>query len=179
MKEPSKREELEELFGRIEEKEKGESKEAERLLGELGKSLEKHGVTIIEIKKRMNSDKIVELDGRRKELLNELERMKKEMEVEFKELHKMIEKYERRIRYKDEAERQLLALEEIKVMLTDKLRRTMERINRLKVRKGSDIAKLFSEAKELDSEVERSGEEVLDFEREYTKFLSMMRELSG
>ncbi|MEM3555183.1 MAG: hypothetical protein QXF56_00440 [Candidatus Micrarchaeia archaeon] len=173
-----KKEELKEMFsrslGQVE-----REKEVNRVVSELESSWSRYNAELVEIRKRTHAGRIGELEGKRRELQGKVEKKMEEVRKELDGLHKMIEKYEKKIREKDEAERELMALEEIKVMLSERLRRIMERVSRLKVRKGSDIEKLLSEARELEVEVERSGEEVLDFEREYSKFLSIMKELSG
>ncbi|MCX6777024.1 MAG: hypothetical protein NTY73_03595 [Candidatus Micrarchaeota archaeon] len=112
-------------------------------------------------------------------LYDEFERSRSDVKKELEGLHSLLGKYEEKIRYKDEAERELQSLEEIKVMLNAKLKNLMGRIEKIKVRKNSNLAKLFAEAKELDEEVRRSGEETLIFEKEYTVFLGMMGKLSG
>jgi hypothetical protein len=114
-----------------------------------------------------------------KELYDKIEKSRSEVRAELDELHRILGKYEEKIRYKDEAEGELQALEEVKVMLGDKLNNIAKRIGRLKVRRNSDLTKLFAEAKECEEEVKRSGDDILDFEREYTKFLSMMGKISG
>jgi hypothetical protein len=95
------------------------------------------------------------------------------------ELHKILGKYEERVRYKDEAEGELQTLEEVKLMLGEKLKNISRRIERLKVRSRSDLVKLSAEANECEEEVRRSEVDILDFEKEYTKFLSMMGKISG
>jgi hypothetical protein len=119
------------------------------------------------------------LEKNEKELYAKFESSREGVKVELDELHKILGKYEERIRYKDDAEGELQALEEVKVMLGEKLRNLSRRIDRLRVRSRSDLAKLSAEAKECEEEVRRSDVDILDFEREYTKFLSMMGKISG
>ncbi|MCX6775804.1 MAG: hypothetical protein NT130_03085 [Candidatus Micrarchaeota archaeon] len=118
-------------------------------------------------------------DSAERGLYDEFERSRSDVKKELESLHGLLGKYEEKIRYKDEAERELQSLEEIKVMLNAKLKNLMGRIEKIKVRKNSNLAKLFAEAKELEEEVRRSGEETVIFEKEYAVFLSMMGKLSG
>ena len=131
------------------------------------------------IKRYAHPGEIEDFERKSSELLSKLYSCMAEVGKGLDELHRTLGKYEERVRDKDEAERELQVLEEVKVMLGNKFRILMKRIERLKVRKNSNLTKLFAEAKELEEEVMRSEGETMDFERDYTKFLSMMGKLSG
>jgi chromosome segregation ATPase len=149
------------------------------LLLEFDKTVEIQRKELERIKACTRSGEIEEFDRKTRELLGRLENTTAEVKAGLDELHRTLGKFEEKVRYKDEAERELQTLDEEKVMLNNKLGGIMRRIENLKVRKGSNLIKLFAEAKEVEEEVRRSGEETLDFEREYTRFLSMMGKFSG
>jgi len=179
----SKKEQVAELFRK---QVSGASKEMsarcskiDKMLKETNGPIDAQRRELEKIKANARSCGITGHDKVESELLSKIKKKGAEVNKAFDELHSTLGVHEEKVRYKDEAERELLALEEIKVMLGNKLRNMAGRIDKLKVRKGSNPIKLLSEARELEEEVHRSGEETLDFEREYTKFLGIMGKLSG
>ena len=153
--------------------------EINRLWGDFTRSAERGLKELEMVKKEKCVDSAVKSESTEREFFNKFEERRNVVRAELDELHGILGKYEERVKYKDEAEGALQALEEVKVMLGEKLRNISRRIGRLRVRQRSDLAKLLVEAKECEEEVKRSEEDILDFEREYTKFLSMMGKISG
>jgi hypothetical protein len=153
--------------------------EIKKLHDNVTKSLAASSKMVGRIKGRDYTANITKFESAEKELYDKLENSSNNVRTELDELHKILQKYEERVRYKDEAEGELQSLEEVKMLLWDKLGNISRRIRKLKVRPKSDLIKLFAEAKECEDEVKRSDEDILDFEREYTKFLSMMGKISG
>ncbi|NYZ76535.1 hypothetical protein H0N98_04770 [Candidatus Micrarchaeota archaeon] len=153
--------------------------EINRLWGDFTRSTERGLKELEMVKKEKCVDSAVKSESTEREFFNKFEERRNGVRAELDELHGILGKYEERVKYKDEAEGALQALEEVKVMLGEKLRNISRRIGRLRVRQRSDLAKLLVEAKECEEEVKRSEEDILDFEREYTKFLSMMGKISG
>ncbi|QLJ52838.1 MAG: hypothetical protein Sv326_0663 [Candidatus Fermentimicrarchaeum limneticum] len=153
--------------------------EFDKLMKDLDGSLQAQYNELLSLKKEINSGEVCEACRKERDFFCMVEKKREEVKRELDELHKTLGEYEDRVRYKDEAERELQGLEEINLMLRSKLKEMIGGLEKLKVRKGANLQKLFSEAKGLDEEVDRTGEEVLDFEREYAKFLGMMRKLSG
>lgn len=153
--------------------------EVNKLLGDFTKSVGAGWKGLGRIKERIYTGDMMSSEKTERELYSKLEKSREEVRAELDELHRILGRYEERVRYKDEADGELQALEEVKVMLGNKLRNIAKRIEKLKVRSKSDMTKLFAEAKECEDEVRRSEEDILDFEREYIKFLSMMGKISG
>jgi hypothetical protein len=176
-KEPS--EEVVKQAGVMSDEIRGKCSEINKLLGDLTRSMERNWKELRRIKDKTYSADTMVSEKVERELYGKLENSRNEARAELDELHKILQKYEKRVIYKDEAEGELQSLEEVKMLLWDKLRNISRRIERFKVRPRSDLAKLFAEAKECEDEVKKSEEDILDFEREYTKFLSMMGKISG
>jgi chromosome segregation ATPase len=179
----SKKEEVDQLLRKqvseASEETKEKCSEINKLAGEFAHSVGMGWSELRKIKEGAYTGGMINFEKTEKELFNKLEKGRSEVRAELDELHRMLGKHEEKVRYKDEAEGELQALEEVKVMLGDKLRNIARRVERLKVRSHSNFAKLFAEAKEAEEEVKRTDEDILDFEREYTKFLSMVGKLSG
>ncbi len=153
--------------------------EVDRLWGDFTHSAGVGWKEVDKIKKEAHTKDAASSEQRERELFEKFESKRNEVRAELDELHRILGRYEERVRYKDEADGELQALEEVKVMLGEKLRNIARRAARLKVRPNSDLTKLYAEARECEEEAKRSEEDILDFEREYTKFLSMMGKMSG
>jgi hypothetical protein len=153
--------------------------EMDRLQKDFKSSVDANWEDVGKVRNSAYSGSTIGLEKNEKELYAKFESSRNEVRAELDELHKILGKYEERVRYKDEAEGELQTLEEVKLMLGEKLKNISRRIERLKVRSRSDLVKLSAEANECEEEVRRSEVDILDFEKEYTKFLSMMGKISG